>query len=188
MDTAPPDLLVLVDAEDRALGTATRAECHAPGGLRHRALSVYLLDEAGRLLLQQRQTTKLLWPLFWSNSCCSHPQPGEDVAIAARRRVREELGVDVQVAPAFRYEYRADFGTVGTEHEVVHVFVGRVSPAALAPSPEEVADVRFLAPADVEAELADVARTTPWFRLAWPRLVGEGWVPPSRPGSAERAR
>jgi isopentenyl-diphosphate delta-isomerase len=168
--------MTLVDGEDRAVGTATRAECHAPGGLRHRALSVYLFDGAGRLVVQRRQSSKQLWPLYWSNSCCSHPRAGEDVADAARRRVREELGVDLPLTPAFHYEYRADFGAVGTEHEVVHVFLGRVELGDLVPNPAEVADLRALARAELVVELADPTRTTPWFRIAWARLRAEGWI------------
>ena len=87
--------LVLVDGNDAPVGTDTRARCHAPEGLRHRAFSVYLFDREGRLLIHQRHDTKPLWPGFWSNSCCSHPVGDEDVADAARRRVREELGATV---------------------------------------------------------------------------------------------
>jgi isopentenyl-diphosphate delta-isomerase len=179
--TSNQDQLILVDGEDRALGTATRAACHAPGGQRHRAFSVYLFDGAGRLVVQRRQASKLLWPLYWSNSCCSHPRAGEDVATAARRRVQEELGVDVPLTPAFHYEYRADFGAVGTEHEVVHVFLGRVEEHDLVPNPDEVAELRMLTRVELEAELADPARTTPWFRIAWPRLTAEGWIDDAGP-------
>jgi len=179
--TSNQDQLILVDSEDRALGTATRAACHAPGGQRHRAFSVYLFDSAGRLVVQQRQASKLLWPLYWSNSCCSHPRAGEDVATAARRRVREELGVNLPLTHAFHYEYRADFGRVGTEHEVVHVFLGRVEEHELVPNPEEVADLRLLTRTELEAELADPTLTTPWFRIAWPRLRAEGWIDDAGP-------
>ena len=160
--------LVLVDAEDVPVGTETRARCHALEGLRHRAFSVYLFDRAGRLLIHQRHDTKPLWPSFWSNSCCSHPVGDEQVADAARRRVKEELGASVEIQPIHRYEYRATFGDVGTEHEVVTVFMGQVQEEDLAPDPVEVADFRFIEPATLDAEIGDGTRYTPWFQLAWP--------------------
>jgi isopentenyl-diphosphate Delta-isomerase len=160
--------LVLVDGNDAPVGTDTRARCHAPEGLRHRAFSVYLFDREGRLLIHQRHDTKPLWPGFWSNSCCSHPVGDEDVADAARRRVREELGATVEIAPIHRYEYRATYGDVGTEHEVVTVFIGKVEPHDLQPDPIEVADFRFIEPGVLDAEIGDGERYTPWFQLAWP--------------------
>lgn len=170
--------VILVDGADRELGTAPRAACHAPGGRLHRAFSVYLFDARGALLLQQRSAEKPLWPGYWSNSCCSHPRPDEDVRAAARRRVREELGLEARLTPLFRYEYRADFGAVGTEHELVHVLVGAVDPRAVCADASEVAAWR-MAPAEVldAALAADEARApggpyTPWFRLAWPELRG----------------
>lgn len=168
--TGRPDSLVLVDADDRELGVATRADCHTLGGRRHRAFSVYLFDDEGRLLLQQRSAEKPLWPGYWSNSCCSHPRPGEDVAEAAARRVREELGVDTAVVPRFRYEYRADFGLAGTEHEVVHVFVGHVDPAAVRADEAEVAAWRMVELDELERELRADDVFTPWFRIAWATL------------------
>ncbi len=168
----PRESVILVDADDRQVGLAERGVAHAPGGLRHRALSVYLFDADGRLLLQQRSLGKALWAGSWSNSCCTHPRPGEDVAAAAQRRVREELGVDVSLRALFRYEYRADDGARGTEHEVVHVFAGTVDAAALDLAPDEVAAVRWMSRAELDEAFASAsAAYTPWFRTAWPRVA-----------------
>ncbi len=164
--------LVLVDGDDRPVGTDTRARCHAVDGLRHRAFSVYLFDREGRLLIHQRHDDKPLWPGFWSNSCCSHPVGDEDVADAARRRVGEELGASVQIQPIHVYEYRATYRDVGTEHEVVTVFIGRVEPGDLQPDPEEVADFRFVHPGELDGVIGDRERFTPWFQLAWPVVRG----------------
>lgn len=160
--------LVLVDGDGEQTGVDTRARCHAVDGLRHRAFSVYLFDGRGRLLIHKRHDSKPLWPGFWSNSCCSHPVEGERLEDAARRRVREELGATVELEAVHRYEYRATFGDVGTEHEVVTVFVGRVDPSALSPDPVEVADHRFVDAAALDGEIGDDSRFTPWFQLAWP--------------------
>lgn len=162
------ELLTLVDASDADRGKATRAECHAPGGLLHRAFSVYLFDGDGRLLLQRRHATKPLWPGAWANSCCSHPVGDERVGDAAVRRCREELGLDVVIDPLTRFEYRAHWEDVGTEHELVHVFVGRFDPSDLAPDEAEVAEWKLMAPDEVDRTVADGEGMAPWLVRAWP--------------------
>ena len=73
------EALILVDTDDTAIGSMSKAECHDGAGILHRAFSVFLFDEHGRLLLQQRAAGKRLWPLYWSNTCCSHPRQGEAI-------------------------------------------------------------------------------------------------------------
>ncbi len=167
--------LVLVDSGDREVGTATRAECHTAPGLRHRAFSVYLFDSDDRLLVQRRQDSKPLWPGRWSNSCCSHPIAGEDVAAAAVRRTSEELGFGAQLSTIGHYEYRAEWRDVGVEHEVVHLFLGAVDPGAVEVDPDEVAGLCYLTCAELDATIAEDATYTPWFQAAWPR-VRSAWL------------
>src|ERR1044071_1553902 len=83
------DDVILVDEHDRALGTMAKLAAHQRG-LRHRAISVIVRDRDNRLLLQQRAGTKYHSGGLWTNTCCSHPRPGEDTLEAARRRLREE--------------------------------------------------------------------------------------------------
>jgi len=167
--------LILVDAEDRALGPATRAACHAGEGLLHRAFSVYLFDADLRLLLQQRQDGKTLWPGFWSNSCCSHPRWGEEAPAAAARRIREELGVGATLEHLWSYRYQARFADAGSEHELCWVFAGPVDPSAVRANATEVKDWRFAAPGALDAEIDDETRYTPWFRIAWRELRARHW-------------
>lgn len=172
--------LALVDADGARIGTSTRAACHALGGQRHAAFSVYLFTDDGELLVQRRDASKPLWPGFWSNSCCSHPVGDEVIADAAVRRVREELGVDAELEQVHRYEYSATYGDVGTEHEVVTVFIGRVELDALDVDPTEVSETRTFAVSDLDASIGDDAAFTPWFQLAWP-AVKTAWA--ARSGS-----
>jgi isopentenyl-diphosphate delta-isomerase len=169
------ELLITVTEQDEPLGPAPRGRCHDGAGILHRAFSVYLFDEAGRVLLQRRSAAKRLWPLFWSNSCCSHPRWGEPLDAAAHRRVKEELGVEVGLQRVFRFVYRAAFGESGSEHEACSVYVGRLSRPVSADE-AEIAELRFASAAEVDAALASEAEAyTPWFRIGWQRLRSDYW-------------
>lgn len=168
------DALIRVDESDRPLGPLGKADCHVGDGVLHRAFSVFLFDERGRLLLQQRSARKPLWPGYWANSCCSHPRWGERLGEAARRRVGEELGTqpDGPLDWRFSFIYRARFGDAGSEHELCHVLTGTVDAASVRPDPGEVAALRWLHPSRLGDELGDPAAPfAPWLRLEWPRLA-----------------
>jgi isopentenyl-diphosphate delta-isomerase len=165
----PPagEQLVLVDEDDRPTDIAGKDDCHLGEGRLHRAFSLLVFDGRGRLLLQQRASTKLLWPGFWSNSCCSHPGPGETPEIAARRRAWQELAISVQPRFLYRFRYHARYLDVGAEHELCSVLFARTDDRVRA-DPAEVADWRYLTPAAVSEELSrHPERYTPWFHLEW---------------------
>lgn len=156
-DPARSDNLVLVDALDCAVGTATKTKAHTEG-LLHRAFSVVLVRsgaQAPELLLAQRAAGKYHSAGLWANSCCSHPRAGEDLVQAAYRRVEEELGCradDLREIDAFLYH--ADFGGGMFEYEYDHVFVGRCE-GEPQPDPTEVQALRWVAVADLSAELVE---------------------------------
>jgi isopentenyl-diphosphate delta-isomerase len=167
--------LILVDAEDNVVGHRTKGDCHDGAGLLHRAFSVFLFNEHGEVLLQQRSADKRLWPLFWSNSCCSHPRRGEALDAAAHRRTFEELQVRPPLRPLYKFIYQASYGKVGSEHEMCTVYVGRID-AAVAVNHNEVAATRFVAPEALDEELVSHgSRYTPWMKLEWPRLRRQHW-------------
>src|SRR5579885_3336120 len=87
------EALILVDEADRGVGFMSKDQCHRGSGVLHRAFSVLIFNDAGELLIQQRAAGKRLWPLYWSNSCCSHPRGRETLEAATRRRIAEELGI-----------------------------------------------------------------------------------------------
>ncbi|HEX7957304.1 MAG TPA: isopentenyl-diphosphate Delta-isomerase, partial [Pyrinomonadaceae bacterium] len=115
--------LILVDADDRELGAGEKLEVHRAGAL-HRAFSVFVFDGRGRLLMQRRAAGKYHSGGLWSNTACGHPRPGEATRAAARRRLREEMGLDCELSAAFEFVYRAELGDSLVEHEYDHVFVG----------------------------------------------------------------
>ncbi len=140
-------LVELVSQEGVESGSSTVAKAHTAPGLLHRAFSVVLFDDDGRTLLQQRAASKTRFPLRWTNACCGHPSPGEQVAVAAQRRLTEELGfTGVDLREVGVYVYRAEDPATGrVEWEYDHVVIGRAPVGlAVAPDPEEVADVRWV--------------------------------------------
>lgn len=157
--------VVLVDRDDRELGAVEKLEAHRSGAL-HRAFSVFILDGHGRLLLQQRALEKYHTGGLWSNTCCGHPRPGEALEAAARRRLREEMGLDCMLERRFGFVYQAELGGGLAEHEYDHVLVG-FHQGQPEPDPSEVADWRWMRLTEVDADVRSrPAEYTPWFPLA----------------------
>ena len=165
------EALILVDEADREVGHLDKARCHQGRGVLHRAFSLLIFNDAGDLLLQQRSASKRLWPLYWSNSCCSHPRSGEDMETATRRRLQEELGIACPLQFLFKFQYQAQFDATGAENELCSVFIGRSRDPIRANS-HEILDWRWISPQALQREIAaDGARTfTPWFMLEWSRI------------------
>ncbi|RWZ77547.1 isopentenyl-diphosphate Delta-isomerase [Streptomyces albidoflavus] len=177
-------LLELVDEDGNTIGTAEKLSAHQAPGRLHRAFSVFLFDERGRLLLQQRALGKYHSPGVWSNTCCGHPYPGEAPFAAAARRTFEELGVSPALlgeAGTVRYNH-PDPASGLVEQEYNHLFVGLVRDP-LRPDPEEVSDTVFVTPAEL-AERHEAGPFSAWFmtvldaaRPAIRELTGDsaGW-------------
>src|SRR5215510_16253294 len=117
------ELMILVDAADRQVGTAPKLAVHREGRL-HRAISVQITDGRNRLLLQKRHIGKYHSGGLWTNTCCSHPRPGETVLAAAQRRLEAEMGIACALRSLFTTSYRANLDNGMVEHEIVHVFAG----------------------------------------------------------------
>lgn len=137
----PRQDITLVDERNRAVGAADKLRVHQEG-LLHRAFSVFLVDAAGRLLLQRRHPGKYHSGGLWTNACCGHPYPGERTLAGARRRTREELGVAPALTLAFKARYRCALDNDLVENELVYVFVGRIEGEA-DPDPAEIDGLRY---------------------------------------------
>ena len=164
------ELIVLVDEQDRETGQAEKMDVHREG-LLHRAFSIFIFTPQGEMLLQRRAMDKYHCGGLWTNACCSHPRPGEKVEEAAKRRLQEELGIDVGLQKIFHFIYRAEFENGLTEHEFDHVFIGEYA-GDIPFNAAEVMDTRYLS---TEALLPLVQQSpetfTPWFRIALPRVM-----------------
>jgi isopentenyl-diphosphate delta-isomerase len=164
------DSLILVDEADHGVGHLSKALCHEGRGILHRAFSLLIFNENGELLIQQRSASKRLWPLYWSNSCCSHPRRAETMEAAIQRRLQEELGLRCPLHFLFKFQYQAQFDETGAENELCSVFIGRSSGPVKINS-EEILAWRWVTPGALQREIASRAGNfTPWFMLEWTRI------------------
>lgn len=172
--SSPKEQLILVDELDNPVGHCGKQDCHAGEGMLHRAFSLFVFNPHGELLLQQRSSEKPLWPLYWSNTCCSHPRQGETMDQAVHRRLAEELGIAAELNFLYKFQYRARYRDIGTEHEVCWVYTGSSGDDVRA-NGHEVAEWRFVDPAQLGRELADDPDSfTPWLKLEWAELQARG--------------
>jgi isopentenyl-diphosphate delta-isomerase len=115
--------VILVDAYDNEIGIMEKMEAHRKG-LLHRAFSIFIFNSKGEILLQKRNSEKYHSGGLWSNTCCSHPRPGESLTDAAKRRLKEEMGMSAKLIHSFSFQYKAHLDHDLMEHEFDHVFIG----------------------------------------------------------------
>ena len=164
------DSLILVDEADQGVGHLSKALCHEGRGILHRAFSLLIFNAGGELLIQQRSASKRLWPLYWSNSCCSHPRSAETMESAIHRRLHEELGLRCPLHFLFKFQYQAQFDATGAENELCSVFIG-CSTDTVDINTQEIHAWRWISPEALHAEMAQGnGNFTPWFELEWARI------------------
>lgn len=165
--------LILVNSDDAEIGYKDKAACHDGHGILHRAFSLFVFNRQGELLLQQRAKDKRLWPGYWANTCCSHPRRGESMQDATVRRLAEEMGMRCPLRYLYKFQYQADYGDLGAEHELCQVYVGQ-SDSQVQVNVNEVEAWRFVPAAELDVEIeAHPERFTPWLKLEWQRLRRE---------------
>ena len=161
--------VILVDEQDQAIGACEKMAAHEQG-LLHRAFSVFIFNSRGRLLLQQRAKGKYHSGGLWTNTCCSHPRPGETLEDAAYRRLQEEMGFQTELSQAFSFIYRATLDKELIEHEVDHVFTG-IYEGEVLPNNEEAMDHSYMDMAQLEESLERFPdKFTIWLRIAFPKI------------------
>jgi isopentenyl-diphosphate delta-isomerase len=161
--------VILVNDQDEETGVAEKMEAHQQGWL-HRAFSVFIFNSRGEMLLQQRARDKYHSGGLWTNTCCSHPRPGESTKVAAERRLKEEMGFQVSLDKVFDFVYKADFDNGLTEHEFDHVFVAEYE-GPVDFNKEEVMGYSYRSMQQIVQSMeTDPAQYTAWFHLAFPRV------------------
>ncbi len=164
--------VILVDEQDNEIGVEEKLQAHLSGKL-HRAISVFLFNDKGELLLQQRAYSKYHSGGLWSNTCCGHPRPGETPLQASQRRLEEEMGIRSELEKRFHFIYKALLDNQITEYEFDHVFVGRFEGEAK-PDPQEARAWKWVEASLLEKEVALFPeRYTFWFKLLWQRVANQ---------------
>lgn len=164
------DRVILVDERDNQIGTMEKLEAHLTGSL-HRAFSVFIFNKQQELLLQQRALSKYHSAGMWTNTCCSHPKPGETLNDAANRRLQEEMGMQCELVYGFPFTYEAAFSNDLIEHEYDHVFFGH-SDVLPIPNPEEVASYKYVSLAALEQELNENPEAySAWLKICFNKMV-----------------
>lgn len=162
--------VILVNEQDEPVGTMEKLTAHRKPHL-HRAFSVFLFNNKNKMLLQQRAFSKYHSGGLWTNTCCSHPRPGEEITNAALRRLREEMGIETAgISKAFEFIYDAAFDNGLHEYEYDHVFTG-IYDDSIIPNPAEVAAYCFKTIAEIKNDIALKPQMyTAWFKIALPKL------------------
>lgn len=169
--------VILVDLDDREIGTEEKLEAHRKG-LLHRAFSIFLIDgvpihRGGKMLLQRRAEGKYHSGGLWTNACCSHQRPDVTLEESVHDRLMAELGTDCPLAEQFSFVYRTAFPNGLAEYEYDHVFLGTYpEDGPLNPDPEEISECRWVTIPELKDDLLHhPEQYTSWFIIAAPALI-----------------
>jgi isopentenyl-diphosphate delta-isomerase len=165
-----PEQVILVDENNNELGLMDKQEAHEKAVL-HRAFSVFIFNAKGELLLQQRALSKYHSGGLWTNTCCSHPRPGENTINAAHRRLQEEMGFDCELNEKFHFIYKAPFDNGLTEHELDFIYTG-IYDGIPHINTEEVNACKWILMDDLVKEI----KTSPDQYTAWFKIILEEYL------------
>lgn len=161
--------VILVDEKDNPIGIGEKLEVHRLAKL-HRAFSILIYNSKGKMMLQLRAKTKYHGGGLWTNACCGHPRPGEDLMAAMTRRLREEMGFECQLTKMLDYIYKVPLDKGMHEHEFLHVYKGTYDGTPKL-NPEEADGWKWMPVDDIKADIMmHPENYTPWFKLSMDRL------------------
>ncbi|TSC57993.1 MAG: isopentenyl-diphosphate delta-isomerase [Candidatus Peregrinibacteria bacterium Greene0416_19] len=168
-----PQIVILSNEAGSPYGTADLLEAHTGQGKLHKAFSVYVFRKAGsEILIQQRSAQKMLWPLIWANTCCSHPFEGETPSQAGERRLQEELGFTTPLTEQGTFVYRAEDPGRGVEHEHVTILTGETDGADIRPDPAEVAAWKWISLSELAMDMEqNPDQYAPWFHRGLRHII-----------------
>lgn len=161
--------VILVNEKDEQIGTMPKMEAHEKA-LLHRAFSVFVINDKGETMLQQRAAKKYHSPMLWTNTCCSHQREGESNLQAGKRRLQEEMGFNTELTELFSFIYKAPFDNGLTEHELDHVMIGTFNEEPNI-NKDEVENWKWMALDDIKKDIAlHPSNYTEWFKIIFDRF------------------
>ena len=167
-----PEMIILVDEKDNPMGFEEKVRAHENGGKLHRSFSIFVFNSNGEMLLQLRSKKKYHFGGLWTNTCCSHPNKGEEIENAVHRKLKQEMGFDTELKEAFSFIYKVSDAKSGlTEWEFDHVFTGTYD-GEIPFNPEEADDFKFILAEELKKDVEkNPEKYTLWFRTALPKVL-----------------
>lgn len=165
------EIILRVDKNDRIIGEVEKKRAHKGKGILHRAFFVIVFHKEGKILLAKRSKYKKLWPGFWDGTIASHQRKGETLKEAIKRRVKEEIGIEIQkIEPLFKFYFQNFFRKMGSENEICHVakvkYQGKVFP-----NKKEVAKIKWMTQKELQKDIKENPhKYTPWFLISFRRI------------------
>lgn len=162
--------VILVDKRDNEIGKEEKLKAHKQGKL-HRAFSIFVFNSKNELLIHKRSKDKYHSGGLWTNTCCSHPRPGEKIEEAAKRRLKEEMGLDCKLKKVLSFVYKKEFGNGLIENEYDHVFIGNCD---IPPNPdeEEVEDWKWINIEELKKDIQQNQQNyTYWFKFVIDKVI-----------------
>ena len=165
------DILILVDENDNILGYEEKVKTHLGEGKKHRAFSIFIFNSEGKLLIQKRASLKMLWPRFWANTCCSHPRKDEEYLDAAKRRLKEEIGIETELEYKFKFSYKVKYKDIGSENELCSVFFGEYGGDEINPNLEEIEEWKWVDFEELKQDIKNHPEIyAPWFKMEMEKI------------------
>lgn len=159
--------ILKVNKKDEFLGLENKEKCHKGKGILHRAFSILIFNNKNQVLLSQRSKFKELWPLFWDNTCSSHPtRESQSYTAAGKKRLKEEFGFSCQLKEIDKFQYQAKYKNVGSENEICALLVGKCNPKKIEPNPKEIKGWKWLDLKELKKEIKiNPRKYTPWLKI-----------------------
>lgn len=171
-----PEKLLLVNPKDKIIGKETKEKCHKGRGILHRAFSILILNKKNQILLSKRSKFKTLWPLFWDNTCSSHPPKNESYEKAGQKRLKKEFGFNCSLKLIDKFRYQASYKHIGSENELCALLVGEYDKEQIKPNPREITDWKWINLEDFQKDIKkNPQRYTPWLKIDLEYLEKENY-------------